>query len=136
MLTRDQYESTMHLPLASVTFHGLSCSIGLIKFDEFLEGQLIVVSLQTLNNWKFPISSLPSANEGNVFTSVCQEFCPQRGVCQTTPRADTPWQADVPPPPDGYCSGRYASYLNAFLLQLCFFTIKTLSDISNLADTK
>ena len=61
---------------------------------------------------------LPSATElwqGNIFTSVCQEFCPQRGVglgaCwDTLPRTDTP-----PPPTDGYCSGRYASYWNAFL---------------------
>ena len=29
-----------------------------------------------------------------------------------TPRADTSW-ADIPPA-DGYCSGRYASYWNAF----------------------
>ena len=37
--------------------------------------------------------------KGNVFTSVCLEFCPQRGVY--TPQADTPW-TDPPrqtPPP-------------------------------------
>ena len=34
--------------------------------------------------------------KGNVFTSVCQEFCPQRGKVYT-PLADTPW-ADTPPP--------------------------------------
>ena len=28
----------------------------------------------------------------------------------------TPWQADLPVPRDGYCSGWYASYWNAFLL--------------------
>ena len=51
-----------------------------------------------------------------------------------TPQADTPWQtprswqtppgrlpwqtppvADTPHPPDGHCSGPYASYWNAFL---------------------
>ena len=35
-------------------------------------------------------------------------------VWQTPPCRHTPW-AD-PPPPDGYCSGRYASYWSAFLL--------------------
>ena len=33
-----------------------------------------------------------------------------------TPRADTPLADRHPPPADGYCSGRYASYWNAFLL--------------------
>ena len=39
----------------------------------------------------------------NIFTSVCQEFCPQGGVClpqcmlgYTPPRADPPW-SDPPP---------------------------------------
>ena len=50
--------------------------------------------------------------KGNVFTSMCQEFCPQGGRCLTdTPQADTPPpgrhpsprqtplpQADTPPP--------------------------------------
>ena len=60
---------------------------------------------------------------------------------QTSPRqADTPQQADIPPgradtplagrhlpppvgrhPPDGYCSGRYATYWNAF--SFCIFLI-------------
>ena len=40
---------------------------------------------------------------------------------QTTPPMQTPLCADSPPltdnrPPDGHCSGRYASYFNAFLL--------------------
>ena len=45
--------------------------------------------------------------KGNVFTSVCQKFCTQRGVFAGHP----------PPTADGYCSGRYASYWNAFLLR-------------------
>ena len=121
-------------------FHGLLCSVGLIKFDEFLEGQLIAVSVQTLNNRKFPISSLPSANEGNVFTSVCQEFCPRGGgvSARHIPLGRHPLagrhpagQADTPSPADGYCSGWYASYWNAFLLQL-FFTIKILQILNDL----
>ena len=46
----------------------------------------------------------------------------QTHLWQTPPWADTPCRADTPwadtPPPtgDGYCSGRYASYWNAFLL--------------------
>ena len=69
--------------------------------------------------------------KGNVFTSVCQVFCPQgRGVHplgrhnprQTQTQADTSLarpsgqtlQGDTPA--DGYCSRRYASYWNAFSL--------------------
>ena len=70
-------------------------------------------------------------------TSVCQEFCPQEGgvhpQADTTPQADNLWAdpmgrhppgqtppwADTPQadtlPSDGHCSGRYASYWNAFL---------------------
>ena len=61
--------------------------------------------------------------QGDIFTSVCQEFCLQggggRGVCLSacwdTHIHTHPW-ADTPPPPDGHCSGRYASYWNASLL--------------------
>ena len=54
--------------------------------------------------------------QGNIFTSVCQEFC-QQGCLPPTPRpaavADTPrssacWEI-------GATSGRYASYWNAYL---------------------
>ena len=59
--------------------------------------------------------------KGNVFTSVCQEFCPQAG-CGVWQRPPPP-RAEIPlgrhPPPDGYCSGRYTSYWNAFLLPEC-----------------
>ena len=44
--------------------------------------------------------------KGNVFTNVCQEFCPQGGC---TPPGQTP-----PPPSDGHCSGRYASNTKSF----------------------
>ena len=66
-----------------------------------------------------------------------QRSCSQRGClpqCMlgytTTPRADTPLARHPPPedrhpspgrpPADGYCSGRYASYWNAFLFSLFF----------------
>ena len=73
---------------------------------------------------------LPSATklrQGNIFTSVCQEFCPQGGLCLSAcwdthpsplgrhpPGADSPlgsacWDRH------GYCCGRYASYWNVFL---------------------
>ena len=42
-----------------------------------------------------------------------------------------PWHSDTPPP-DGYCSGRYASYWNAFLLEFqigsCLFFQKIIYD--------
>ena len=56
--------------------------------------------------------------KGNVFTSVCQEFCPERGClphCMlrythlwTHPCGHTHTR-------DGHCSGRYTSYRNGFL---------------------
>ena len=45
------------------------------------------------------------------------------GVClPAIPGQTSPWQADntAPPPRDGYCSGRYASYWNAFLCEHIF----------------
>ena len=45
--------------------------------------------------------------KGNVFTSMCQEFCPQGGEVYTL-------LGRHPPPADGYGSRRYASYWNAF----------------------
>ena len=78
--------------------------------------------------------------KGNVFTSVCQEFCPQGRGCgppgqtPTTPIGRPP-QADVPlgrhpHPPYGYygiwsTSGRYASYWNAILfIYFIYFFLK------------
>ena len=63
--------------------------------------------------------------KSNVFTSVCQEFCPQGGVYPSMHWGRPPGQTHKPPlpgqtppwtdTPDGPCSGRYASYWNAFL---------------------
>ena len=94
---------------------------------------------------------LPAATklgQVNIFTSMCQEFCPRGGRVSAsvhagihTPpdQADTPWTRQTPPPPDQAdthpppgpgrppreadssirsTSGRYASYWNAFLLNL------------------
>ena len=76
---------------------------------------------------------LPAATklgQGNIFTSVCQEFCPRGGgvlpqcMLGYTPGADThpPTHPRTrrPPPREADCSirstsGRYASYWNAFL---------------------
>ena len=42
------------------------------------------------------------------------------GVSRPTPRGCIPacTEADPPPPADGYCCGRYASYWNAFLFKI------------------
>ena len=76
--------------------------------------------MSTIYNVQF----LPPATkleQGNIFTSVCQEFCPQ-GVChqpppwadtplgrhtpgQTPPRSRHPWGADPPPPGQTLPSG-------------------------------
>ena len=79
--------------------------------------------------------------QGNIFSSVCQEFCPWGGYLGppgqvhphwtgTPPWASIPPQAGTPPgqvlPPGRYThthppwsmSGRYASYWNAFLFSI------------------
>ena len=84
---------------------------------------------------------LPAATklgQGNIFTSVCQEFCPQggEGVClsacwdtpprEQTPREQTPPRTRQTPLPREAgssirsTSGRYASYWNAFLFSYSF----------------
>ena len=96
-------------------------------------------------NWLALLPSATKLRQGNILRSICQEFCPRgRGVClsecwdtppgqtplhlgrhppgQTPPLADTPsgqtpllGRHTPPPTADGYFSGRYASYWNAFL---------------------
>ena len=71
-----------------------------------------------LNNWNYrPQTKL---RKGNVFTSVCQEFCPQVGGGVHPPGRH--------PYADGYCSGRYAfkfafsrcvSVSHAFISPVC-----------------
>ena len=65
--------------------------------------------------------------KGNVFTPVCQSFCSRGGgVCLPSACWDTHPRAGQTSP-GGQCSGRYASYWNAFLLFLksSLFTRKT-----------
>ena len=55
-----------------------------------------------------------------MFSQVCLSTGVGRGVHPPGRQTHTPsWEADTPPPhpADGYCSGRYASYWNAFLFQ-------------------
>ena len=69
--------------------------------------------------------------QGNIFRSLCQEFCPQVGGClgRHPPReADTPSREAATPPQEAdttweirATSGRYASYWNAYLFSWCFF---------------
>ena len=72
----------------------------------------------------FNYSPQTKLRKGNIFTSVCQEFCPQGGRCTpsgTPPRRHPPflpWQ--TPPGRPSYCSGRYASYWNPFLFLFMF----------------
>ena len=47
--------------------------------------------------------------KGNVYRSMCQEFCPQGG--SRHPRADTPLGRHPPPQADSYCSGMHSCYL-------------------------
>ena len=51
--------------------------------------------------------------KGNVLTPVCQSFCSQGGLPQCMLGYTHPGRH--PPPADGYCCRRYASYWNAFL---------------------
>ena len=73
--------------------------------------------------WHKPYIYRPQTKlrKGNVFTGVCQGSCPRCGVSQHT-------LGQTPPsltrqPPDGHCSGRYASYWNAFLFVIFFETL-------------
>ena len=69
--------------------------------------------------------------QGNVFTSVCHSV--HRGESGQIPPLGRPppphRQADPPippgqiPPADGYCSGRYASYWNAFLFNCMYINL-------------
>ena len=69
--------------------------------------------------------------KGNVFTPVCQSFCLQRGVCPVHARIHPPSLGRQPPPTDGHCRRRYASYWNAFLLSISLKTVsKTVFHIS------
>ena len=58
--------------------------------------------------------------KGYVFTGVCHSV--QGGCILACPGADTLRQTPPlgrhTPPPDGHCSGRYASYWNAFLFSI------------------
>ena len=78
----------------------------------------------------YSLDLLPAATklgQGNIFTSVSQEFCPQggEGVClsacwDTPPRSRPPPPGSRSSPREADCSirstsGRYASYWNAFL---------------------
>ena len=79
----------------------------------------------------FFVIAVHKLRQGNIFTSVCQEFCPQWGggclpqcmLWYTPPLADIP-PGQTPPLPSacwdrhGYCCGRYASYWNAFLFKV------------------
>ena len=85
--------------------------------------------------------SLPTARESNIFRSDCQSLCPQVGRgglplgslhLGGLPRGESPsrggWADPFPPgsasregsapSPSGHCSGRYASYWNAFLFYI------------------
>ena len=69
--------------------------------------------------YRLPATKL---QEGNVFTSVCHEFCPQGGMHAPPPHAPPathdPYPMHAPPPyyEMRSMSGQYASYWNASLL--------------------
>ena len=78
---------------------------------------------QTLHNTRMPIFTARkrSLGQGNIFRSVCQEFCPHGGGASSrgcfllggggASSRGAWWR----PSQDGYCCGRYASYWNTFL---------------------
>ena len=69
--------------------------------------------------------------QGNIFRSVCQEFCPQWGLqAHTQGEGWGVWLGGSPGPhpggspgPHSYCCGWYTSYWNAFLFLHAFLII-------------
>ena len=71
----------------------------------------------------FLIRPQTKLRKGNIFTNLCQEFCPQWGSVHPQgrhppgrcplPRQTPPGRRHTPSQ-DGHCNGRYASYWNAF----------------------
>ena len=94
--------------------------------------------------WLLLCTFLPPATklgQGDICRSVCQKFCSQgrgypsmhcrflstgragEGVSRPAPMGEVEGsglRGSPGPHPDGYCCGRYASYWNAFLLNLIF----------------
>ena len=68
------------------------------------------------------ITFATSLRKGNVFTSVCQEFCPRGGRWWCTPRRQIPPWTDTPL--GRHCNGRHAFNWNAFLLSINFSDIQ------------
>ena len=108
-----------------------------------LPGPSIVVSICLFEHYVFITARKRSLGQGNIFRSVCQEFCSQRrvsapGGCLLLGGA---WSGGVcsreavclflgggclvETPLDGYCCGRYASYWNAFLFDLFYYHPQT-----------
>ena len=120
-----------------------ACSIWR-RFRSNFGKDLSSVTSLTISAIKFHFSyyrKQTKLRKGNVFTSVSQEFCPRGGgggcipacIGEDTRQADTPGQTPLgrhPSLADGYCSGQYASYWNAFLCFLCFqgFTVHSGAD--------
>ena len=102
-------------------------------------------TLSSVSQSKWLLPTATKLGQGNIFTSVCQEFCPQGGRVSASvhagihplppsPQEQTPSGADPPgqtppgeqtPPREADCSirstsGRYASYWNAFLFETIF----------------
>ena len=93
---------------------------------------------------------LPSATklrQENIFTPVCHSVHRRRVSTSVQagihppgrpppgqhllPRKTHPWADTAPPQADGYCSGRYASYWNAFLLAGLIFVLKISIEFDN-----
>ena len=107
---------------------------GLTKFPDF---SIIFVPI-----FRYFLPAATKLGQGNIFRSVCQEFCPQGGggwvwsrgglqifggvskifflFFQFFPPKNSFWDAPTPPPPRRSMRGRYASYWNAFLLSFVF----------------
>ena len=115
--------------------HSGTIFITLINFQKITETFSVFITVCNSSCRKVMFSQASVWPQGGCIPSLGR--LPGR---QTSPRqADTPQQADIPlagrhpsgrqtplhirqtPPPDGYCSGRYASYWNAFLF--CIFLI-------------
>ena len=98
------------------------------------------MNVECTRDWKFLIITARkrSLGQGNIFSSVCQEFCSQGGLPQCMlgyhhprtrhpPKADTPWEQTTPCAVHAGRYGQQAGGMHPTGMQSCFSMILSLT---------